>query len=1058
MIAKIIRASLSNRGLVLLFALALAGAGFYSIRHIPLDALPDLSNVQVIVHSAWPGQAPQVIEDQITYPLSTAMLSVPGSVNVRGYSSFGNSFVYVIFKDGTDPYWARSRVLEYLNQVSARLPQGVKPALGADATGVGWVYQYVLVDKTGKHDLAQLTSLQNWYLKYALQTVPGVAEVATMGGMMKQYQVIIDPQKLRAYDITLAQVKKAIQNSNQAIGGDVIELAEAEYMVRATGYIKNINDLKNVPLKEGKNGTPVLLKNIANIRLGPAPRRGVADLNGKGEVVGGIVVMRYNENAAKVIEDVKAKLAQLSRGLPAGVEVVPTYDRSKLIQRAVSTLDQRLIEEIVIVLLVCTLFLFHLRSALVVLVSLPLGVLAAIAVMYWQGINANILSLGGLALAIGAMVDPAVVMIENLHKHFEREAPTAKNRWRLVAQASMEVGPSLFFSLVIIALSFLPIFTLQGQSGRMFAPLAYTKTYAMAAAAGLAVTLVPVLMGYFVRGRILPEHKNPINRALVALYQPMIRLVLKAPLVVVVAAGVIVVLAAFPATQLGHELMPELDEGTLLYMPTTYPSVSIGAARQILQQTDRLIKTVPEVQRVFGKVGRAQTATDSAPITMIDTVVMLKPESQWRPGMTIDKLKQELNALVNFPGLSNAWVYPIQTRLNMLSTGIKTPVGVKISGPNLTTIEGIGEQVQAALRDVPGTVSVFADRTASARYIVIDTNREAAARFGLNIADVQQVLATAVGGMNVTTTVEGRERYPVNLRYPQSYRNSPASLRMLPIVTSSGAKIPLGQVATIRIENGPGMVKTENARPTGWVYIDITDRDLGSYVAAAKQAVDAQVKLPPGYTLAWSGKYQYMQQAKERLMLIVPVTLAIIMLLLYLNFRRFAEVWMIMGTLPLALVGGFVLLWMLGYNLSVAVWVGFIALGGVSAELGVIMLLYLNQAWQARLKHLHENGKKPDLQDLREAVMEGTALRIRPITMTVAAIIVGLLPIMLGSGTGEEIMRRIAAPMVGGMVTATLLSLLVLPAVYYLWQRQRLRNWKDSDNHTTPATHPRFLP
>lgn len=1039
MIAKLIRASLANRGLVLLFALMLAGAGVYAIKHIPIDALPDLSDVQVIVHTSYPGQAPQVVEDQVTYPLSTAMLSVPGSVNVRGYSYFGDSYVYVIFKDGTDPYWARSRVLEYLSQAEAQLPPGVKPALGPDATGVGWVYQYALVDRTGQHDLAQLTSLQNWYIKYALQTVPGVAEVATMGGMVKQYQVVLDPQKLRAYGISLAEVKNAIENGNQEISGSVVEMAEAEYMVRATGYIQSIDDLKKIPLMVNDNGTPVLLGDVANIRLGPAPRRGVADLNGNGEVVGGIIIMRYDQNALKVIEGVKAKLDELSKGLPAGVDIVPTYDRSQLIHRAVDTLDQRLIEEIVIVILVSALFLFHLRSALVVLVSLPLGVLAALLIMYWQGINANILSLGGLALAIGAMVDPAIVMIENLHKHFEHEPPTAGTRWRIVARAATEVGPSLFFSLVIIALSFLPIFALQGQSGQMFGPLAYTKTYAMAAAAGLAVTLVPVLMGYFVRGRIVPERKNPINRVLTAAYRPAIRLVLKRPWAVTAGAVVIVVLAAIPATQLGSEFMPTLNEGTLLYMPTTYPSVSIGEARQILQQTDKLIKTVPEVKRVFGKVGRARTATDTAPLTMIDTVVTLKPKSEWRPGMTIEKLKRELNALVHFPGLSNAWVYPIQTRLSMLSTGIKTPVGIKIYGPDLETIERIGKKVQAAVGDVPGTVSAFADRTASGRYIIVDIDRAAAARFGLNIADVQRVVATAVGGMKVTTTVEGRERYPLNMRYPQSYRDSPQSLRLLPIVTPGGATIPLGQVADIRIDSGPGMIKTENAQPTGWVYVDIAGRDLGSYVADAQRAVAAEVDLPPGYTIAWSGKFEYMQQAKQRLMLVVPVTLAIIMLLLYLNFRRFAEVWMIMGTLPLALVGGFVLLWLLGYHLSVAVWVGFIALGGVSAELGVIMLLYLNQAWQARLEQARNAGATPRLQDLREAVMEGTALRIRPIAMTVAAIIVGLLPIMIGGGTGSEIMRRIAAPMVGGIVTATLLSLLVLPAVYYLWQQHRLK-------------------
>lgn len=1040
MITKLIRASVSNRGLVLLLALMLAGASVYAITHIPLDALPDVTPVQVIIHTSWTGQAPQVIEDQVTFPLTTAMLSVPKSTEVRGYSYFGDSFVFVTFQDGTDPYWARSRVLEYLSQIEGRLPEGVKPALGPDATSVGWVYQYALVDRTGQHSLAQLTSIQDWYLKYALQSVPGVAEVATMGGMVKQYQVVLDPQKLRAYDITLAKVKQAVQNSSQAVGGNVIEMAEAEYMVRATGYIQSIQDLKHIPLTLGKNGTPVLLKSVANIRLGPAPRRGVADLNGNGEVVGGIVIMRYDQNALKVIGAVKAKLDKLSKSLPPGVEIMPTYDRSTLIHHAVNTLGHRLVEEIVIVLLVCVLFLFHLRSALVLVVSLPLGVLAAFVIMYWQGIHANILSLGGLALAIGAMVDPAIVMIENLHKHFERETPNWDNRWRIVTQAATEVGPSLFFSLVIIALSFLPVFALQGQPGRMFAPLAYTKTYAMAAAAGLAVTLVPVLMGYFVRGRIIPERANPINRALIAAYRPAIRLVLRWPRAVIGVAVVIVALAVIPALKLGSEFMPTLREGTLLYMPITYPSVSIGEASQILQITDKLISTVPEVKRVFGKVGRARTATDTAPITMIDTVVMLKPKPQWRPGMTIEKLKRKLDELVDLPGLSNAWVYPIQTRQRMASSGIKTPVGIRISGPDLRTIERIGEQVQAVMRQVPGTVSAFAERTASGRYIVVDIQRQAAARFGLTIADAQGVVATAVGGKTLTTTVEGRERYPVNIRYPQTYRDSPESLSMLPLVTPSGARITLGRVAELRIETGPSMITTINARPTGTVYVDFADRDLGAYVADARKAVAAKVDLPTGYTITWAGRYQNLQQARQRLMVVVPATLLIIVLLLYLNFRRFAEVWMIMGTLPLALVGGFVLLWLLDYNLSVAAWVGFIALGGVAAELGVIMLLYLNQAWQARLERARGNNAKPCLQDLHEAVMEGTALRIRPIAMTVAAIIAGLLPIMIGGGTGSAIMRSIAAPMVGGMVTATLLSLLVLPAVYYLWQRRLLRS------------------
>ncbi len=1040
MIANIIKWSIQNRLLVLIATALLTIAGFHALRNTPVDAIPDLSDVQVIIKTPFPGQAPQVVEAQVTYPLATAMLAVPGAVTVRAYSFFGDSYVYVIFKDGTDLYWARSRVLEYLNQVSSKLPANVRPELGPDATGVGWIYEYALIDKTGTHDLAQLRSIQDWFLKYELQTVPGVAEIATVGGMVRQYQITLSPNRLRAYGLSLANVKQAIQKANQEVGGSVVELAEAEYMVRTDGYLQNIADIEAIPVGVNKQGTPILLTDIAKINTGSQIRRGIAELDGKGEVVGGIIVMRQGENALRTIKTVKTKLAQLQKSLPKGVEIIETYDRSSLIQRAVNTLKSKLIEELIVVVLVCSLFLFHFRSSLIILLSLPIGVLTAFVIMYWQGINANIMSLGGIAIAIGAMVDGAIVMIENVHKHMEKTPITAANRWQLIQQASIEVGPALFFSLLIITLSFLPIFALQAQEGRLFAPLAFTKSYAMAAAAGLSITLIPVLMGYFIRGNIIPEHQNPINRLLIAAYTPIIRFVLRSPKTILQIALVILIISYWPFTHLGTEFMPELDEGDWMYMPTTLPGISIGKAREVLQQTDKLIKTVPEVKRVFGKIGRAETATDPAPLTMIETVIQLKPRNQWRKGMTPEKLKQELNNRVNLPGITNAWVMPIKTRIDMLATGIKTPVGIKISGTDLTEIQKIGEQIETILKTVPGTASVYSERVAGGRYITVDINRQKAARFGLNIADVQEVVSSAIGGINVTQTVEGLERYPVNMRYPQMYRDSVSKLKLLPIVTRSGAHIPLADVATIRITDGPAVIKSENARLTGWVLVDIDNRDLGSYIKQAQAQVQQQLTLPPGYAISWSGQYEYMERAKQRLLTVVPVVLIIIMLLLYANFRRFPEVAMIIGTLPLALVGGIWLLYLLNYHLSVAAGVGFIALAGIAVEIVVIMLVYLNQAFNQQQQQVQAQQRVLTEDDLKQAINHGTLLRIRPIIMTAAATTAGLLPIMLGSGTGSEVMRRIAAPMVGGMLSATLLALVVIPALFLVWKRARLTN------------------
>ena len=1035
MIEKIIDWSLTNRFLVLLLTTVLLVGGIFAVKNTPLDAIPDLSDVQVIIKTTYPGQSPRVVEDQITYPLTTAMLSVPGAVTVRGYSFFNDSYVYVIFKDGTDIYWARSRVLEYLSQVASRLPPEARPALGPDATGVGWVYEYALKDPTGKTDLSQLRSLQDWFLKYELQTVPGVSEVATLGGMVKQYQVVLDPDRLRAYGIPLQKIRMAIKNANQEVGGSVIEMAESEYMIRATGYIKGIKDLNRIPLGVNKRGTPVLLKDVADIRLGPQMRRGIAELDGEGEVVGGIVVMRYGENALKTIERVKDKLEELKQGLPKGVEIVETYDRSQLINRAVDNLNMKLIEEFIVVAIVCLVFLFHMRSALVAIVSLPIGILVAFMIMYQQGMNANIMSLGGIAIAIGAMVDGAIVMIENVHKHIEKEALTDENRWRIIREATMEVGPPLFFSLLIITLSFLPVFTLEAQEGKLFAPLAFTKTFAMAAAAGLSITLVPVLMGYFIRGKIKPEHENPVNVFLVKVYRPFIHYVLDKPKTVLGISFLVVLAGLWPLSQIGSEFMPDLDEGDLMYMPTTFPGVSVGKAQELLQQTDKLIKSVPEVKQVFGKIGRADTATDPAPLTMIETTIQFKPKSEWREGMTREKLREEFNRLINFPGLTNAWVMPIKTRIDMLATGIKTPVGIKVAGPDLKVLQDIGKRIEEVVRKVPGTASAFSERVAGGRYVTIDVNRIAASRFGLNISDVHAVVKTAVGGMVVAQSVEGLERYPINIRYPRDLRDSLEDLRNLPIITMTGARIPLSEVADVKTEMGPAMIKSENARPNGWTFVDIAGRDLGSYVEEAQRVVSEEVVLPAGYSISWSGQYEYLVRAKERLSVVVPFTLLIIVLLLYLNFRNMIEVLIIMGTLPLALVGGFWLLYLLDYNMSVAVGVGFIALAGVTVEIGVLMLVYLNQAYN-KLRHKYERQHVLTVEELREAVIEGALLRIRPIMMTVAAIIAGLLPIMLGSGTGSEVMRRIAAPMVGGMVSATLLTLVVIPAVFLLWKQR----------------------
>lgn len=1038
MIAALIRWSVGNRFLVLIATLFLVAAGGWSVARTPLDALPDLSDTQVIIRTPYPGKAPQVVEDLVTYPLTTTMLSVPGARTVRGYSFFGDSFVYVLFDDKTDPYWARSRVVEYLNQVQARLPAGASASLGPDATGVGWVYEYALVDRTGMRDIGQLRALNDWFLKFELKTVPDVAEVASIGGMVRQYQVVLDPDRMRALGITQPAVVEALQKANQASGGSVVEFAEAEYMVRSRGYLRSLDDFRTIPLAV-TGATPVLLRDVATVQIGPEMRRGIAELDGEGEVAGGVVVMRSGKNARSTIEAVKAKLEALKPGLPPGVEIVPTYDRSLLIDRAVENLRSKLIEEFVVVALVCAVFLFHLRSALVAVVALPIGVLAAFIVMHWQGVNANIMSLGGIAIAIGAMVDGAIVMVENVHKHIEAfeaaqgRQPAVAERWQLVADASVEVGPALFFSLLVITLSFVPVFSLEAQEGRLFSPLAFTKTYAMAAAAGLSVTLIPVLMGYLIRGRIPHEAANPVNRFLMAAYRPALELVLRFPKGTLAMAAVLLALTAVPMMRLGGEFMPPLDEGDLLYMPSALPGLSVSKASQLLQLTDRLIKTVPEVERVFGKAGRADTATDPAPLEMFETTIQFKPRAQWRAGMTADRLVEELDRAVKVPGLTNVWVPPIRNRIDMLATGIKSPVGIKVAGTDLAAIDALASQIEAAVRGVPGVSSALAERLTGGRYIDVDVDRLAAARHGLSVADVQAVVSTAIGGDNVGEVVQGRERYPINVRYPREVRDSLERLRQLPFVTARGAQLLLGDVATIRIEDGPPMLRSENARLSGWVYVDVRGRDLRSVVTDMQAAVGRAVKMPAGYAVSWSGQFEYLERATERLKLVVPATLAVIFVLLYLLFRSFGDAALVMAAVPFSLIGGFWLVWAMGHSISVATAVGFIALAGVAAEFGVVMLVYLKNALSRRL----EAGEPMNDQTLRAAIREGAVLRVRPKAMTVAVVMAGLLPILFGSGTGSEVMTRIAAPMVGGMVTAPLLSMLVVPAAWYLLRRRR---------------------
>ena len=1038
MINALIKWSVENRLIVVLATIMISIAGVVALKHTPVDAIPDLSDVQVIVKTSYPGQSPQVVEDQVTYPLTTALMSVPGAQTVRGFSFFGDSYVYVIFEDNTDMYWARSRVLEYLSQISPSLPAQANPQLGPDATGVGWVYMYALTDTSNTHHGGELRAIQDWFLKYELQSVQGVSEVASVGGMVKQYLLQVDPLKLQAYQVPLRHIETALQRGNSEAGASVIEMAEAEYMVTSSGYLSNMDDILKLPLGIVHRGVALTLGHVATVTEAPLMRRGITDLNGEGETVGGIVVMRYNENAKQVIENVKSKLNSLKSSLPQGVSVIPVYDRSILIDNAVKTLWEKLFEELFVVGLVCVVFLFHIRSSLVAIISLPIGILVAFIVMKIQGLNANIMSLGGIAIAIGAMVDGAIVVVENLHKRLEQakekgEHVDGEARWALVIQSATEVGPALFFSLLIITVSFIPVFTLEAQEGRMFAPLAYTKTYAMAGAAVLAITLVPVLAGYFVRGQIRNEQQNPLNRALIHSYIRVLRLALSHPKKVLIGASIILISGFWPMQHIGSEFMPALDEGDLMYMPSTYPGLSVGKARELLQQTDRLIASVPEVNRVFGKIGRADTATDPAPLTMIETFISLKPKSQWRKGMTTEKLKQELNKLIQFPGVSNAWVMPIKTRIDMLATGIKTPVGIKIAGPELEGIQAIGEQIETLLRAQDKSVSVFAEKVADGRYIKIDIKRDNAARYGLNISDIQTIITTAIGGKTITESIEGRERFPISMRYPQHYRDSPESLRRLPLVLSSGEYITLGDVATIAIERGPTGIKSENARLNGWVFIDIEGNDLGGYVEETKSYLASNLNLPPGYSLTWAGQYEYLERAEARLLLVVPATFSLIVLLLYFSFRRITDVLLILLTLPLALVGGYWLLYFLGFNFSVAVAVGFIALGGVAVEIGVLMLVYLHQA----VNRFHCQPDKT-VEMFADAVIQGAARRIRPVMMTALSVIIGLLPVILSDGTGAEVMQRIAAPMIGGMVSALLLTLLVLPVVFYCLNRTKI--------------------
>ncbi len=1031
MIEAIIRWSVKARGLVVVAALVLTIIGIGAIRTTPVDALPDLSDVQVIIRTSYPGQAPQIVENQVTYPLTTTMLSVPGARVVRGYSFVGDSFVYVLFDDGTDLYWARSRVLEYLSQVQGRLPPGATASLGPDATGVGWIYEYALVDKTGNHDLAQLRSIQDWFLRYELKSVPGVAEVASIGGMVKQYQVVLDPQRLVSYGVTASEVSDALKRANQETGGAVVEMAEAEYVVRATGYLKTLDDFRTVPVRSAAGGIPVTVGDVATVQLGPDMRRGIAELNGQGEVAGGVIVMRQGKNAREVIEGVRTKLAELKASLPPGVEIVTTYDRSGLIDRAVENLTSKLLEEFAIVALVCGLFLWHARSALVAILTLPLGILIAFIVMRVQGLNANILSLGGIAIAIGAMVDAAVVMIENAHKHLERWAHDhpgkelkGAERWRVITNAAAEVGPALFLSLLIITFSFIPIFSLQGQEGRLFAPLAFTKTYAMAAAALLSITLVPVLMGWLIRGKVPAEDTNPINRFLTRIYRPALDWVLAKPKQALLVAALVFASSLWPISQTGGEFMPQMNEGDLLYMPSALPGISTAKASMLLQQTDRLIKTVPEVESVFGKAGRADTATDPAPLEMFETTIRFKPKSEWRSGMTQEKLIEELDRTVKVPGLANFWIPPIRNRIDMLATGIKSPIGIKVSGANLDEIDRVAREIEGVAKTVPGISSALAERLTGGRYIDVSINRAAAARYGMNVADVQAVVSGAIGGEVIGQTVEGLARYPINVRYPREIRDSLDELINLPVLTPSRAQITLGTVADVRIANGPPMLRSENGRPATWVYVDGRGRALTEIVGDLQRAVAEKVKLPPGISVAYTGQFEFLERATQRLKIVVPATLLIIFALLYATFRRWDEAALIMATLPFALTGGVWLLYLLGYNQSVATGVGFIALAGVAAEFGVVMLIYLKHA-------LAEH--RPE--DVEAAVREGALLRVRPKAMTVAVILAGLFPILIGTGTGSEVMSRIAAPMIGGMLTAPLLSMLIIPAAYLLMRR-----------------------
>ena len=1040
MLEKIIEASIRNKLLVLILVACVVVLGVLAAKNIPLDAIPDLSDVQVIILTEYPGQAPQIVEDQITYPLTTQMLSVPFAKVVRGYSFFGLSFVYIIFEDGTDMYWARSRVLEYLNFAATRLPKGVTPQLGPDATGVGWVFEYV-VEGEG-YNLAELRSIQDWMLRYELSSVPGVAEVASIGGFVKQYQVEVDPNKMLAYNIPLSTVKRAIQRNNIEVGGRLLELAETEFMVRGRGNIQSIENLQAIAVGVDKNGTPILLRTIANISLGPELRRGLAERDGLGETVGGIVVMRYGENALKVIDAVKAKLEELKTSLPEGVTIQPVYDRSTLIRSAISTLSDTLTEEIIVVILICILFLLHLRSAFVAVFALPVSILIAFIIMYYMGINANIMSLGGIAIAIGVLVDAAVGMTENAHKHLERDRGK-KEHWQIITDSAKEVGPALFYSLLIVTLSFIPIFTLQAQEGRLFKPLAFTYTFAMGAAALLSITVVPILLGLLIRGKIRPESKNPLNRFFIWLYKPAIKTVLRFKKTTLLLALAILLVTIIPFQRLGTEFMPPLNEGDLLYMPTTDPGISITKAKELLQQTDKIIKSFPEVHHVFGKIGRAETATDPAPLSMIETTIMLKPKDEWRPGMTLDALVKEMDNAVKFPGLTNAWTMPIKTRIDMLSTGIKTPVGIKVAGKDLQVLEDIGKQIVSIANDIPGTASAYSEKSVGGNYLDIDIDRNEIARYGLSIGDVQDVIQSAIGGMNRSTTVEGLERYPINLRYGRELRDTPEKLKRVLIPTPRGEQIPLAHLASIKIVKGPPVIKSENSRPNVWIYIDLRDIDVGTYVKQARPIIESSVQLPPGYTLIWSGQWEYIERANNRLKFVVPITLLIIFVLLYLNFKSIWESLVVMLSVPFALVGGFWLLFILDYNMSVAVWVGFISLAGLAAETGVVMILYIDHAW-ARLKK--EKGGSFGAQDIITAVTSGAVDRVRPKMMTVTTTLLALVPILWSTGAGSLVWKRIATPMIGGLITSTALTLLVIPVIYAMvkefalkWESRKLK-------------------